>query len=85
LDCLFQRRFHLATERLDLLLDTEPVALGDLYQYHLQIETPRSNLSEAIKWLNVSYVSWFNREGALRDDWRQIGRWKKCLKDPVKS
>jgi hypothetical protein len=54
-------------------------------QYYLQIETPRSNLTEAIKWLNVSYVSWFNRKGALRDDWRQIGRWKKCLKDPVKS
>jgi putative transposase len=30
--------------------------------FHLQIETPRLNLSEAIKWLNLSYASWFNRK-----------------------
>jgi putative transposase len=30
--------------------------------YHLQIETPRANLSRAIQWLNVSYSIWFNRK-----------------------
>jgi putative transposase len=29
--------------------------------YHLQLETPRANLSRAIQWLNVSYSIWFNR------------------------
>ena len=29
---------------------------------HLQIEAPGLNLREAIKWLNLSYVSWFNRK-----------------------
>jgi putative transposase len=30
--------------------------------YHLQIETPRLNLSEAMRWLNISYAVWFNRK-----------------------
>ncbi len=29
--------------------------------YHLVLQTPRANLSEAMKWLNVSYSVWFNR------------------------
>lgn len=29
--------------------------------YHLQIETPKANLSQAMQWLNVSYSAWFNR------------------------
>ena len=29
--------------------------------YHLQVETPKANLSQAIQWLNVSYSTWFNR------------------------
>lgn len=29
--------------------------------YHLIVQTPDANLSRAIQWLNVSYVSWFNR------------------------
>jgi len=29
--------------------------------YHLQIETPKANLSQAMQWLNVSYSTWFNR------------------------
>jgi REP-associated tyrosine transposase len=29
--------------------------------YHLQIETPRANLSKAVQWLNVSYSVWYNR------------------------
>jgi len=30
--------------------------------YHLQIETPRANLSKAIQWLNVAYSVWHNRK-----------------------
>ena len=30
--------------------------------YHLQIETPKANLSRAIQWLNVSYSIWFNKK-----------------------
>jgi len=29
--------------------------------YHLQVETPKANLSQAMQWLNVSYSTWFNR------------------------
>jgi putative transposase len=30
--------------------------------YHFLVETPHSNLSQAIKWINVSYVVYFNRK-----------------------
>jgi putative transposase len=30
--------------------------------YHLQVETPKANLSRAIQWLNVSYSIWYNRK-----------------------
>jgi hypothetical protein len=30
--------------------------------YHLQVGTPRANLSRAIQWLNVGYSIWFNRK-----------------------
>jgi REP element-mobilizing transposase RayT len=29
--------------------------------YHLLVETPEANLSQAMQWLNVSYSVWFNR------------------------
>jgi putative transposase len=29
--------------------------------YHLQLETPRANLSKAVQWLNVAYSIWYNR------------------------
>jgi putative transposase len=29
--------------------------------YHLLVETPAGNLSQAVQWLNVSYSVWFNR------------------------
>lgn len=29
--------------------------------YHLLLQTPDANLSEAMRWLNVSYAVWFNR------------------------
>lgn len=30
--------------------------------YHLLVETPQPNLSQAIKWVNVSYATYFNRK-----------------------
>ena len=30
--------------------------------YHLLVETPQPNLSQAIKWINVSYAAYFNRK-----------------------
>ena len=29
--------------------------------YHLQVQTPKANLSQAVQWLNLSYSTWFNR------------------------
>src|SRR6516225_3011794 len=52
--------------------------------YHLQIETPRLNLSEAIKWLNVSYVTWFNRK-ARRNGPLLEGRFKAVVHDPEEA
>lgn len=31
--------------------------------YHLLIQTPARNCSQAMQWLNVSYSAWFNRRG----------------------
>src|ERR1700736_3554520 len=33
--------------------------------YHLQVETPEANLSQAIHWLNVSYSIWLNTAGEV--------------------
>jgi len=52
--------------------------------YHLQIETPRLNLSEAIKWVNVSYVSWFNRKNGRNGPLLQ-GRFKAVVHDPAEA
>jgi putative transposase len=30
--------------------------------YHLQLETPRANLSNAMQWLNAAYSIWYNRK-----------------------
>ena len=30
--------------------------------YHLLVQTPQANLSQAVQWLNVSYGVWFNRK-----------------------
>ena len=30
--------------------------------YHLQLETPRANLSKAMQWLNAAYSIWYNRK-----------------------
>lgn len=50
--------------------------------YHLQMETPRANLSRAIQWLNVSYSIWFNRKYQRSGPLFQ-GRFKAILHDYV--
>jgi REP-associated tyrosine transposase len=52
--------------------------------FHLQIATPRLNLSEAIRWLNISYAIWFNgktrRKGPLLE-----GRFKAVVLEPSET
>src|SRR6476660_2498665 len=49
--------------------------------YHLQIETPRLNLSETMRWLNLSYASWFNRKTGRNGPFME-GRFKAVIHDP---
>ena len=48
--------------------------------YHLLLQTPRANLSAAMKWLNVSYTVWFNRKHRRAGHLLQ-GRYKAVLVD----
>jgi putative transposase len=52
--------------------------------YHLQIETPRLNLSETIRWLNISYATWFNRKTRKNDPLLEE-RFKAVVHDPSES
>jgi REP-associated tyrosine transposase len=50
--------------------------------YHLLVETPDGNLSQALRWLNVSYSGWFNRK------YRRVGplfqgRFKAFIVEPA--
>ena len=48
--------------------------------YDLLVETPESNLSQAIKWINVSYAGYFNPKRQRRGHLFQ-GRYKVVLVD----
>jgi putative transposase len=48
--------------------------------YHLLVETPHPNLSQAIKWVNVSYAAYFNRKRRRAGHLFQ-GRFKSILVD----
>jgi Transposase and inactivated derivatives len=48
--------------------------------YHFLIETPQPNLSQAIKWINVSYAAYFNRKRRRSGHLFQ-GRFKAILVD----
>jgi len=41
--------------------------------YHLVVETPAANLSQAMQWVNVSYSEWFNRRRGRVGYWA-VGR-----------
>src|SRR5688572_4207556 len=48
--------------------------------YHLLVETPQPNLSQAMQWLNLSYTAWFNRR---RQRWGHLfqGRFQAIIFD----
>ena len=48
--------------------------------YHLLVETPEANLSQAIQWINVSYAVYFNTKRRRRGHLFQ-GRFKSLLVD----
>jgi putative transposase len=48
--------------------------------YHLQLGTPRANLSNAMQWLNAAYSIWYNRQYARVGPLFQ-GRFKAILHD----
>jgi putative transposase len=52
--------------------------------YHLQLATPRENLSAAIRWLNVSYAVWLNRKRGRVGPLFQ-GRFKAMIHDPAEG
>ena len=47
-----------AVERYDIKIHSYCLMTN---HYHLLIETPHPNLSQAIKWINVCYAAYFNR------------------------
>ena len=49
--------------------------------YHLLVELRQPNLSQALRWLNVSYSVWFNRRHA-RAGYLFQGRFKSFIVDP---
>lgn len=50
--------------------------------YHILIELTELNLSEAVRWLNLSYSVWFNRRHH-RFGYLFQGRFKSILVDPI--
>jgi putative transposase len=52
--------------------------------YHLQVETPEANLSQAIHWLNVGYSVWLNRKYGRVGPLFQ-GRFKAILHEPAEA
>ena len=49
--------------------------------YHLLVETPQTNLSQAMQWLGVSYTMWFNRRHGRVGHLFQ-GRFKAMILEP---
>lgn len=52
--------------------------------YHLQLETPEANLSQAVHWLNVGYSIWLNRKYGRVGPLFQ-GRFKAILHEPAEA
>jgi putative transposase len=53
-------------------------------RYHLQLETPRANLSKAVQWLNVGYSVWVNRRSNRAGPLFR-GRFKAIIHDPKQA
>ena len=50
--------------------------------YHLLLETPQPNLSQAMQWLNLSYTAWYNRRQGRCGHLFQ-GRFKAIIFNPL--
>lgn len=66
-----------AVERYELKIHTYCLMTN---HYHLLIETPQANLSQATKWINVSYAAYSNRKRRRSGHLFQ-GRYKAILVD----
>lgn len=55
----FLEYLSLSVERFEIKIHTYCLMTN---HYHLLVETPQPNLSQAVKWINVSYAAYFNRE-----------------------
>ncbi len=73
----FETLLAMLSERFGVRLHTYVLMPN---HYHLQIETPRLNLSEVMRWLNISYAIWFNRKTRRNGPLFQ-GRFKAVLHD----
>jgi REP element-mobilizing transposase RayT len=69
--------FGKAVERYEIKVHTYCLMTN---HYHLLVETPHPNLSQAIKWINVSYAAYFNRKRRRSGHLFQ-GRFKAVLID----
>ncbi len=71
LECL-----ETAGERFDLCIHTYCLMTN---HYHLLVETPRANLSQTVKWINVSYATYFNRKRRRQGHVFQKSYWGRIL------
>jgi len=73
----FTEYFGKSVERFSIIIHTYCLMSN---HYHLLIETPQPNLSQAIQWLNVSYAAYHNRKHRRSGHLFQ-GRFKSVLVD----
>lgn len=71
----FLEYLAMATERFSIVIHSYCLMKN---HYHLLIETPESNLSAAIQWLNVCYATYFNKKRKRQGHLFQ-GRFKAVL------
>ena len=74
---MFLEYFAKAVERFEIKIHTYCLMTN---HYHILVETPHPNLSQAIKWINVSYAAYFNRKRNRSGHLFQ-GRYKSILVD----
>ena len=73
----FLEYLETASERFALRIHTYCLMTN---HYHLLVDTPRANLGQAVKWVNVNYATYFNRKRRRQGHLFQ-GRYKALLVD----
>jgi REP element-mobilizing transposase RayT len=73
----FLEYLETASERFSIIIHTYCLMRN---HYHLLMETPQSNLSQSLQWLNVSYATYFNKKRKRSGHLFQ-GRFKAILID----